>query len=74
MNNSIYKIVDGLRYKKSLSSKDNGKWCVGVAYQNGTVHVLNMKNTNTKIQFTLEEWTAFIEGAKRGEFDPNSLG
>lgn len=44
--------------------------CVGVSYTNGEVLVTN---TTTKdgvmAKFTPAEWTAFIAGVKKGEFD-----
>lgn len=72
---SKYRLIEinGKLYKKSLSSVRGGGRCVGVAYHAGMVSVVNTKSKSPAIDFSLEEWEAFIEGVKNGEFDTNNL-
>jgi hypothetical protein len=65
--------INGTLYKKSLSSFRGGDRCVGIAYHDGTVSVVNTKAKGPIIEFSLEEWEAFIDGVKNGEFDPYQL-
>jgi hypothetical protein len=45
-------------------------FCVEVAYKDGLVGVRNSGDpTNTMVVFSKEEWRAFLEGVRRGEFD-----
>lgn len=47
-----------------------GHSCVDVKFQNSVVVVYDTKNYMAlPLIFTLEEWDAFIKGAKNGEFD-----
>ncbi|WP_436525417.1 DUF397 domain-containing protein [Actinoplanes sp. HUAS TT8] len=58
-----------LPWKKSTRSSGNGA-CVEVAIVAEGVAVRDTKDREGGIlQFTHEEWTAFIAGAKNGEFD-----
>ncbi len=57
------------RWFKSSRSSGNGQ-CVEVAVQPDGVAVRDTKNREAgHLEFTLDEWNAFISGAKDGEFD-----
>jgi hypothetical protein len=73
MTEKIQIRINGVVYKKSLSSKNGGGYCVGVALLNDKVSVINTKSKGPTVEFTLNEWTAFLQGAKAGEFDPQCL-
>ena len=54
---------------KSSRSGANGN-CVEVAYLADTVAVRDTKNRDGgTLLFTRSEWKAFVEAAKRGDFD-----
>jgi Domain of unknown function (DUF397) len=57
--------------KSSMSGKfDGNSNCVEVAIVAGAVGVRDSKNrTQSLLQFSRSEWTAFIKGVKAGEFD-----
>jgi hypothetical protein len=56
-------------WRKSSRSGNNGQ-CVEVRDQGDAVGVRDSKNPQgPALTFTPEEWSAFIEGAKAGEFD-----
>jgi len=59
--------IKGKDFVKSTYS--GGSNCVGVAMEPGKVSVVNTKEGKTIVEFTEEEWTAFIKGVKHGEFD-----
>ncbi len=44
------------------------KNCLAVANKDGIVAVRDTKDLST-LQFSLEEWRAFVAGVKKGEFD-----
>jgi hypothetical protein len=57
------------RWFKSSRSSGNGQ-CVEVAIQPDGVAVRDTKNREAgHLEFTPDEWNAFISGAKAGEFD-----
>jgi hypothetical protein len=60
----------GLNWVKSSLSLANGN-CVEVAdLPGGTVGVRNSRDpAGPVLRFTPQEWTAFIGGARNGEFD-----
>jgi hypothetical protein len=62
--------VYGARWKKSSLSMTNGN-CVEVApLGSGSVAVRDSKDrTGPVLQFTPDEWTAFLGGVRNGEFD-----
>ena len=43
--------------------------CVEVRTQGGIVQVQDTKDRGTVLSFTFTEWDAFMDGAKRGQFD-----
>jgi hypothetical protein len=47
----------------------NVEHCVEVAFTKSFVHVRDSNNPTKVLDFTYEEWRAFTEGAKLGEFD-----
>jgi hypothetical protein len=59
---------DGAQWFKSADSGDHG--CVEVAFLDGKVGVRDTKDRSKPPHvYTKAEWTAFLAGAKRGEFD-----
>ncbi len=60
---------DRMYTKSSFSAIAPFARCVGVACDNGFVYVVNTKRKDTVLEFTPEEWKAFIHGVKAGEFD-----
>lgn len=61
--------VHGLAWRKAQSSAGNGA-CVEAAPANGMVAIRDSKNPNGPVlTYTAAEWNAFLDGAKKGEFD-----
>jgi len=60
--------INGVVYQKS-SRSNSSQMCVGVAYKNDDVLVVNTNTQDPVLRFTKEEWRAFIEGVKANEFD-----
>jgi hypothetical protein len=59
----------GLSWQKAAGSVNAGA-CVEVAPAVGMVAVRDSKNPNGAVLFyTPEEWRAFLDGVKSGEFD-----
>lgn len=57
-------------FQKSSWSKNNPKTCVEVARKKEGVAVRDSKDPESEILFfSNEEWSAFIQGVKGGEFD-----
>jgi len=53
-----------------ISSKCDFGTCVGVARQGEFVIIGNTSNPDSPVsRFTAEEWSAFLAGAKLGDFD-----
>jgi len=58
-----------LKWRKAQSSAGNGA-CVEVAPANGMIAVRDSKDPAGPIlTYTPREWHAFLDGAKKGEFD-----
>ncbi len=55
-------------WQKATKSNTNGA-CVEVRTQGGIVQVQDTKDRGTVLSFTFTEWDAFMDGAKRGQFD-----
>jgi hypothetical protein len=62
--------LSGAVWRKSSKS---GPWtdnCVEVAFVDGAIAVRDSKDPQGAVQvFTPNEWDAFVDGAKDGEFD-----
>jgi Domain of unknown function (DUF397) len=43
--------------------------CVQVARRGSTIMIADSKNPGTFLSYTPQEWDAFLDGAKKGEFD-----
>ncbi len=63
----MYVEHDGRIYKTS-SFSDRSRACVGVSIQEDSVFVMNTRTKEAVLQFTHEEWKAFVSGIKAGEF------
>jgi Domain of unknown function (DUF397) len=60
---------DWLSWRKALISVGNGA-CVEVAPYHGMVAVRDSKDPEGAVlTYTPKEWYAFLDGAKKGEFD-----
>ncbi len=62
----------GVQFKtSSFSNIDPVPFCVAVARAEDTVAVRNSQDANpaTTLEFTREQWAAFVKGVKAGEFD-----
>ena len=51
------------------SSHSHVEACVEVAFTDSGVYVRDTKNPCLALRFTHAEWTAFLAGARGGEFD-----
>jgi hypothetical protein len=50
--------------------KSSGGGCVQVARRQGAILVADSKHPSGPVlSYTLREWDAFLDGAKKGEFD-----
>ena len=57
-------------WKKSSRSGTNGGACVEVRRHDTSIQVRDSKDPNGPVlTFTPAEWDAFIDGARKGEFD-----
>ena len=65
----------GFKHEDFKKSSWSGKWgvpvlCVEVARKDGRVAVRDSKDLNKNILvFSSDEWKAFVQGVKGGEFD-----
>jgi len=58
------------KWKKSSFCKWDKDACTEVdGLDEDYVHVRNSRNPHTVVSFDREEWTAFIDGVKVGDFD-----
>jgi hypothetical protein len=56
------------------ASRCNAEHCVEVAATGGHIAVRDSKDPDSPVLvYTEDEWLAFIDGAKKGEFDLRSL-
>lgn len=58
----------GREFVKSSFSGANHS-CVGVSISEKDVAVINTNTQDVLVNFTFEEWRAFIEGVKNNEFE-----
>ncbi len=65
--------MSNAHWRKAVASGDGG--CVEVAYVDGVIGVRDTKDAGTGpvLMFTEREWTAFLTGARAGEFDLGEL-
>jgi hypothetical protein len=63
------KVDDELSFERSSYCANS--CCVEIAQvrQLGKIYVRNSGNPGTQIAFSMEEWRAFLAGAKNNEFD-----
>jgi hypothetical protein len=62
--------LDGAAWRTSTRSGPYSDNCVEVAFVCDAVAVRDSKNrSGSVLLFTLQEWDAFVSGAKDGEFD-----
>jgi Domain of unknown function (DUF397) len=67
-------IPEGLRFRKSQLSTANGGGCVEVASDGEHFYVRNSREPAGAVnKFTRFEWECFMDGARKGEFDPETL-
>jgi len=61
---------DGLQWRKAAASSGNGTCVELAAGQTGVVYMRDSKNPQGAVlAFTRREIAAFLDGARRGEFD-----
>ena len=60
--------INGVVYLKS-SCSNSSQLCVGVAYKDNDVLVINTNTQGLVLRFTKDEWRAFLSGVKANEFD-----
>lgn len=60
---------ESAKWRKSVISDTGG--CVEVAFADGAIGVRDTKSKGAGpiLEFKEREWRAFVEGARRGEFD-----
>jgi hypothetical protein len=59
-------------WRKSMASGSTGD-CVEVAFTDESVLMRNSHNPlGPQLSFSYSEWTAFLTGVRRGEFDPTA--
>lgn len=57
-------------WRKSTRSGSNGQCVEARRHADGTVQVRDSKDQSGPVlAFTPDEWTAFLDGAQKGEFD-----
>ena len=62
--------LDDAAWRKSTRSGPYSDNCVEVAFVGGAIALRDSKNrAGAVLLFTPEEWLAFVDGAKDGEFD-----
>ncbi len=60
--------IDGKTYLKSSFSSKSYK-CVGIRKEAEKIFIINTKTKGPTVEFTFDEWEAFVKGVKAGEFD-----
>ncbi len=60
-----------MTYKKSTYSPPRDpRFCVEVDIRKNVIHVRNTRRKDVALEFTPEEWKAFVLGVKNNEFEP----
>jgi Domain of unknown function (DUF397) len=59
----------GLRWIKGSRSYSNGNCVEVTSFPDAHVGVRDSKSEGPILRFTPDEWTAFLEGARNGEFN-----
>ena len=67
MNDEKIVMIKGIKFKKSSFTRR--RLCVGVSIKKDKVMVTNTTRKQPIVEFTHEEWIAFINGVKNNEFD-----
>jgi hypothetical protein len=65
-------VLDGVAFRTSLMSQKSRN-CVGVGTKLGRVLVTNTKHPSVIVDFSKQEWLAFLDGVKKGEFEITEL-
>jgi hypothetical protein len=60
--------VNGKKFRKSTFS-GSGHSCVGVSIEKDKIFVINTITKKEIVEFTHDEWEAFVMGVKNNEFD-----
>ena len=61
--------VNGVAYKLSSKCNAASTACCAVSISDNKISMLNTTKQDTVVDFTKDEWRAFIEGVKNGDFD-----
>lgn len=69
----VYEIDGYLFRKSSFSRMAKSIFCVGVAVDDDKVLVTNTQSGESIVEFSFDEWDAFLNGVKAGEFDLSEL-
>ena len=62
-------MVNGREFKLSSMCNAASTRCCAVSINSDDIAMLNTTNCENVIHFTKDEWVAFIDGVKNGEFD-----
>ena len=57
------------KWIKATKSGANGGQCVEMARENNMIEVRDSKDPGLVLRFTRDEFDAWLDGAKKGEFD-----
>ncbi|MEK7203840.1 MAG: DUF397 domain-containing protein [Patescibacteria group bacterium] len=69
--NKRFKVSDADFARSTYTDSQKYTWCVEVARKKRGVAVRDSRNrTGGTLFFTNNEWQAFVNGVKNGEFDP----
>lgn len=69
VNRGCYMKRKNLQFQKSTFSDNYKPTCVGVARNGEKIVLTNTNSMKEFVDFTPDEWDAFIKGVKAGEFD-----
>jgi len=61
---------DGFVCSSNTKKKGSPFWCVAVKRDGDKIHIRDTKDeTDSTLSFSKDEWSAFVAGIKKGEFD-----